>query len=90
MATRALTAETVERLVEHMFDQVLNESERGELLDWIHAWEAANPGVDAAHRVTGWIDVAYAFQSRNDSALRQATTTGPLVAPGWMSTRAFA
>ena len=47
-----------------MFSEVLSEPERAELLTWIEAWEAAHPDVDAAHRVTGWIDVAYDFQSR--------------------------
>jgi hypothetical protein len=59
----------VDRLVEHMFDQVLDDHERAELLVWIKRWEVANPDADAAHRVTGWIDVAYAFQARNRGAL---------------------
>ncbi len=50
-----------------MFELVLDESERCELLEWIREWEAANPSVDAAHRVTGWIDVAYDFQARVDA-----------------------
>lgn len=53
-------------LVDHMFDRVLEAPERAQLLSWIEAWEAANPDVDNAHRVTGWIDVAYAFQARLD------------------------
>jgi hypothetical protein len=61
---RSVTPGSIEQLVEHMFDQVFTEDERAELLVWIHRWEAANPDVDAAHRVTGWIDVAYAFQAR--------------------------
>jgi hypothetical protein len=59
-----VTPENLDSLVEHMFDQVLGEPERAELLLWIREWEAANPDVDAAHRVTGWIDIAYAFQAR--------------------------
>ena len=55
-----------------MFDQVLSASEREELLVWIHRWEAANPDADPAHRVTGWIDVAYEFQARSQP--RRATT----------------
>jgi hypothetical protein len=54
----------LETLVDHMFDQVLEGSERAELIEWIRHWEAANPDVDNAHRITGWIDVAYAFQAR--------------------------
>jgi uncharacterized protein YijF (DUF1287 family) len=67
---RVRTPLDLERLVEHMFDQVLNESERAELLTWISAWEAAHPDADAAHRVTGWIDVAYAFQARGGASSR--------------------
>ena len=59
----------VEALVEHMFDQVLTESERAELLVWIRRWEAAHPDADPSHRVTGWIDVAYAFQTRTEPRL---------------------
>jgi len=47
-----------------MFDQVMDEAERAELLVCIKEWEAANPGVDSAHRVTGWIDVAYDLRAR--------------------------
>jgi hypothetical protein len=65
MATRAAMP-TLETLVDHMFDQVLEAPQRAELLQWIRAWEAANPDVDSAHRITGWIDVAYAFQARSD------------------------
>lgn len=54
----------IDALVEHMFEQVLDADERAELLIWIKNWDAANPDADAAHRVTGWIDVAYAFQAR--------------------------
>ena len=57
-------AAKLESLVDHMFDQVFEADERAELLTWIRAWEAANPDVDNAHRITGWIDVAYAFQAR--------------------------
>ena len=52
------------RLVDRMFEHVMNESERAELLVCIREWEAANPDVDAAHRVTGWIDVAYDLRAR--------------------------
>lgn len=55
----------LETLVDHMFDQVLEADARAGLLVWIREWEAANPDVDNAHRITGWIDVAYAFQARN-------------------------
>ncbi len=57
-------------LVERMFDQVLGEDERVELLAWIEEWEAANPDADSAHRVTGWIDVAYSFQARTNQTPR--------------------
>ena len=64
MANSGRTALDLEGLVEHMFEHVLSAPERAELLVWIRWWEAANPDADAAHRVTGWIDVAYAFQMR--------------------------
>jgi hypothetical protein len=63
----------LETLVDHMFDQVLEAPQRAELIDWIRAWEAANPDVDNAHRITGWIDVAYAFQARADSDAEPAS-----------------
>ena len=70
----------LERLVEHMFDQVLGPLERAELLGWIAEWERANPDVDAAHRVTGWIDVAYAYQAHRDgrSTTTASTSTRPM------------
>ncbi len=55
-----------------MFDQVFSAAERAELLTWIRRWEIENPNVDAAHRVTGWIDVAYAFQVRRTRPVAQA------------------
>jgi hypothetical protein len=57
---------SLQTLVDHMFDQVLEAPERSALIFWILEWEAANPEVDNAHRITGWIDVAYAFQARAD------------------------
>lgn len=59
------TPPDLERLVDRMFEQVMSESERSELLVCIREWESANPKVDAAHRVTGWIDVAYDLRARN-------------------------
>ena len=56
------TAPDVSTLVDTMFEAVLTPDERAELLIWIRRWEAENPDVDNAHRITGWIDVAYAFQ----------------------------
>jgi hypothetical protein len=50
-----------------MFGDVFTEDERAELLDWIQAWEDAHPDAPPAERVTAWIDVAYAFQSRGAS-----------------------
>ena len=50
-----------------MFGEVFTAEERADLLAWIRAWEAENPDVTAAQRVTGWIDVAYAFQERGVS-----------------------
>jgi hypothetical protein len=60
------TPPSLATLVDHMFDAVLESHERAQLLSWIEAWDAANPHVDNAHRITGWIDVAYAFQARLD------------------------
>ena len=54
-------------LVDSMFGEVFTAEERADLLTWIRAWEAENPDVTAAQRVTGWIDVAYAFQERGVS-----------------------
>ena len=65
VGNRVRSALNLEALVEHMFDQVLSAPEREELLVWIRRWEAAHPDADAAHRVTGWIDVAYEFQARS-------------------------
>lgn len=76
MARSPMTERDLARLVNHMFEQVLSVEERAELLIWIRRWEAQNPGVDAAHRVTGWIDVAYEFQARLDGRV-----TDP--APSW-------
>lgn len=67
VAPRLAYPQDLEELIEHMFEQVLDGPERAELRVWIEEWEAANPDADAAHRVTGWIDVAYAFQARADA-----------------------
>ena len=64
MARPVDPSRTIEKLVDHMFDQVFADAERTELLTWIRRWDIENPDVDAAHRLTGWIDVAYAFQMR--------------------------
>lgn len=56
-------SERLRPLVERMFSEVLTATEREELLEWITAWEAENQEAPAAQRVTGWIDVAYAFQA---------------------------
>lgn len=75
---RASAPRDVAALVDRMFADVFTPDERTELLDWIRAWDAEHPDVDAAHRVTGWIDVAYAFQARGRSvspAARPATET---------------
>lgn len=81
MAPVPLSERDLTRLVDHMFDQVLGEEERVELLAWIRRWESANPGVDAAHRVTGWIDVAYEFQARREGrTVASAPRRAPRVA----------
>jgi hypothetical protein len=89
VATRPDVSLNLESLVHHMFDQVLDESERAELMSWIRRWEAANPGVDAAHRVTGWIDVAYEFQSRGgitrDEAVSFRADSRLAVVPRWVT-----
>jgi hypothetical protein len=54
-------------LVDRMFGEVFTAEERADLLTWIEAWEAENPDATSAERVTGWIDVAYAFQERGVS-----------------------
>lgn len=70
MADRARGSLDVAALVDNMFAEVLTPEERAGLLQWIQVWEDANPGATSAERVTGWIDVAYAYQARgrNDSA----------------------
>lgn len=50
-----------------MFGDVLTADECADLLAWIRAWETENPHVTSAERVTGWIDVAYAYQERGAS-----------------------
>ena len=57
-------------LVDQMFTDALSDDERAELLDWVRAWDVAHPDVDPAHRLIGWIDAAYAYQSRDRLALR--------------------
>jgi len=76
--TRPELAVRLETLVDHMFDRVFEADERAELLTWIGAWEADNPDVDNAHRITGWIDVAYAFQAREIDDERR-----PARMPSW-------
>jgi hypothetical protein len=73
------TGLSLEMLVDHMFDQVLEAPERSALIRWILEWEAAHPDVDNAHRITGWIDVAYVFQARADreSRARDSTPVSP-------------
>ena len=70
MANVVATKLTLETLVNHMFDQVLESPERAELISWIREWEDANPDVDNAHRITGWIDVAYDYQARARGEIR--------------------
>jgi hypothetical protein len=82
---------SVDSLVDRMFDQVLDRDERAELMVRIRAWEAANPDVDNAHRITGWIDVAYEFQARGPAA---AGTVSPVrrhvSSVAWFATNATA
>jgi hypothetical protein len=52
----------VDALVDNMFSEVFSGDERALLLERIKRWEARNPGLTSAERVTAWIDVAYAFQ----------------------------
>lgn len=56
------TTRDVSALVDHMFADVFTAEERVGLLEWVSRWDAENPDVAAAPRVTGWIDVAYAYQ----------------------------
>jgi hypothetical protein len=75
------------RLVDRMFENVMNESERAELLVCIREWESANPEVDAAHRVTGWIDVAYDLRAskRVNEEGRQDVRVAPALLDNWGS-----
>ena len=70
MAKRTRVPADVATLVDHMFEQVMGEAERAELLASIKAWEAENPEVDSAHRVTAWIDIAYEVRSRANAGPR--------------------
>lgn len=83
MAPQPALPAKLETLVDHMFDQVFEADERAELMLWIHEWEAANPDVDNAHRITGWIDVAYAFQAREllDGEVRKPVWTSAWTVP---------
>ena len=63
------SAPDVAALVENMFADVLTPSERQDLLARIEAWEAANPGLSSAERITGWIDVAYEYQAEKGPTL---------------------
>lgn len=80
MSHTPLSERDLARLVNHMFEAVLSEDERAELLVWIRRWEAKNPGVDAANRVTGWIDVAYEFQARREG---RDTRSAEIPMPGF-------
>lgn len=59
----------VAALVENMFADVFTVQERQELLTRIESWEAANPGVTSAERITGWIDVAYLYQAEKGPSI---------------------
>jgi hypothetical protein len=67
MGSRPRAQLDVAALVDSMFGEVFTAEERADLLAWIQSWETENPEVTAAERVTGWIDVAYAFQERGVS-----------------------
>jgi hypothetical protein len=90
VAKQVVTPGNIERFVDQMFDQVFSESERAELLVWIHRWEAENPDVDSAHRVTGWIDVAYSFQARTDLVTDSPERKTSLDSSGWTLVHVFA
>lgn len=66
---RRETTPDVAALVENMFADVLTPSERQQLLSRIEEWEAANPGLSSAERITGWIDVAYEYQAEKGPTL---------------------
>lgn len=92
VAPRLAYPQDLDDLIEHMFEQVLDAAERAELRTWIEAWEAANPDADAAHRVTGWIDVAYAFQAHADAQqeIRSRVRSAPDLVPPVGSFPSFA
>ncbi len=82
MRSRSTGHLDVAALVDSMFGEVFTLDERADLLTWIHAWEAENPDVSAAERVTGWIDVAYSFQERGVSVPSwRPSLAPPLAAP---------
>jgi hypothetical protein len=67
MPSRTRAPLVVADVVNRMFADAFADDERTELAQWIEAWDAANPDVPQAQRLTGWIDVAYAFQERGAS-----------------------
>jgi hypothetical protein len=67
MPSRTRAPLVVSDVVNRMFADAFTDDERTELAQWIEAWDAANPDVPQAQRLTGWIDVAYAFQERGAS-----------------------
>ena len=82
----------MESLVDRLFEQVLDPAERAELLIRIREWEAANPDVDSAHRITGWIDVAYEFQATNIAGdeIRSRVRTRTRSSGTWLASAATA
>lgn len=67
----------IDGLVDRMFDQVLSQAERAELLDRIREWETANPDVAPAQRVTAWIDLAYELQASHRDVRPSASSHAP-------------
>jgi hypothetical protein len=89
--TSARGSVSVESLVDRLFDRVLEPDERAELLIRIQAWEAANPGVDNARRVTGWIDVTYEFHAQQRAVVETRSPVRRLAVVGsWFVTSATA
>lgn len=63
MAGKPEQGKSTAELVDSMFGSLFDEQERAQLLARIEAFDSDNPGLSNAQRITGWIDVAYAFQA---------------------------
>ena len=62
MTARKSVSRDPSTLIDNMFQDVFSVEERAALRDRILAWEATQPQLSPADRITAWIDIAYTFQ----------------------------